>query len=148
MRTDILERKEEILTWIRENKPKCDMCKEINCKPDTLNSYLIKMDIVYKGFSQKGRNTGIGYKPAMYYIENNKNITSHKLKIKLIRDGVKEHKCEVCNTSKWMDKEIPLELDHIDGDHYNNKLVNLRIICPNCHAQTDTNSGKNIGKKV
>ena len=45
-----------------------------------------------------------------------------------------------------MGKPIPLELDHIDGNHYNNELINVRIVCPNCHAQTETNSGKNVGK--
>lgn len=51
---------------------------------------------------------------------------------------LKERKCEICNLSEWMNKLIPLELDHIDGNHFNNNLKNLRILCKNCHAQTDT----------
>jgi len=45
----------------------------------------------------------------------------------------------------WMKKQIPLEIDHIDGHCTNNERSNLRLICPNCHAQTDTYKGKNIG---
>lgn len=70
-------------------------------------------------------------------------VKSHKLKLKLIDDGIKEAKCESCGLSKWMSKSIPLELDHIDGNHFNNDFNNLRILCPNCHAQTPTYSGKN-----
>jgi len=53
--------------------------------------------------------------------------------------------CSVCNLSEWMGKVIPIELDHIDGNHENNSLDNLRLLCPNCHAQTETYKGKNKG---
>ena len=49
MRTDILERKEDILRWISENQSKAFMCRELQCKQDTLNSYLKKMGISYSG---------------------------------------------------------------------------------------------------
>ena len=48
-----------------------------------------------------------------------------------------EPKCAVCGLLFWQQENIPLELDHIDGDHNNNNLKNLQLICPNCHAQTD-----------
>lgn len=147
MRTDIKQRKQEIEQWISENKSKHFMCRELKCKQDTLNSWLDKMGIVYAGnMSGKGlqRNT---YMPFEEYA-NSTYISSHKLKLKLIRDGIKEAKCECCGIFEWMNKPAPLELDHIDGDHYNNVLNNLRILCSNCHAQTDTNSGKNKGRVV
>lgn len=54
--------------------------------------------------------------------------------------------CNVCRSTKWMGKDIPLELDHIDGDATNNFPDNLQLICPNCHAQTDTYKGRNVGR--
>jgi 5-methylcytosine-specific restriction endonuclease McrA len=55
------------------------------------------------------------------------------------------HCCELCKNNIWNDKLIPLELDHIDGYHDNNIEANLRLLCPNCHAQTPTYKNKNKG---
>ena len=53
--------------------------------------------------------------------------------------------CEVCGISDHNGKHIVLEVDHIDGHHENNHPTNLRLICPNCHSQTDTYKAKNTG---
>lgn len=148
MRTDILERKEEILQWIKEERPKCYICQQLKCKPETLNSYLEKMEIEYAGQqNKKGQKKGPQeYRPALYYIENNLPIQSHKLKEKLFRDGIKERKCEICGIDSWFGKKLPLELHHKNGKHYDNSLDNLEILCPNCHSIQEGNSGANVGK--
>lgn len=148
MRTDILERKNEILQWIEEKQTKAYICQQLGCKNETLNSYFQKMGIEYKGQqARKGQfKGGNAYKNALYYIENDIPITSHKLKQKLIRDGLKESKCEICGISEWYGIMLPLELHHKDGDHYNNSLENLQILCPNCHSIQEGNSGKNAGR--
>lgn len=56
------------------------------------------------------------------------------------------HQCEVCGLVEWNGQPIPIELDHIDGNADNNTVDNLRLICPNCHAQTETYKGANAGK--
>ena len=69
-----------------------------------------------------------------------------KLRNRLISEGIKVNKCEICGISDWNDKEISTQLDHIDGNSHNHLLDNLRMICPNCHSQTETYFGKN--KKI
>ena len=66
-----------------------------------------------------------------------------KLKKRLIKEKVLEYKCVSCGIFEWNTKEISLHLDHIDGNNHNHKLENLRLLCPNCHSQTDTWCGKN-----
>jgi hypothetical protein len=76
-----------------------------------------------------------------------KKTNSHNIKTWLFKLGLKEKNCEVCNlTDTWNGKPLSLQLDHIDGDNTNNELSNLRIICPNCHSQTETFCGKNNGR--
>jgi len=143
MRQDIVERKKEVLQWVEQNESKAYICKQLSCKPETLERYLKIFGVSYKGnMGLKGKKSDTKYVPALEYMKYD-YVSAHKLKLKMIKDGIKEHKCEVCSITEWMGKKVPIGLDHIDGNHYNNELINLRIVCPNCHAQMDTNSGKN-----
>ena len=63
--------------------------------------------------------------------------SSFKVKNQLIKHGIKEHLCENCGLSEWMNVPIALELHHINGDRFDNRLENLKVLCPNCHAMTD-----------
>lgn len=147
MRKDIIDRKNEILKWIEQNESKAFICRQLKCKPETLNAYLKKMDIEYKGNpGSKGKKSNTRYVCASEYI-NRDYVQSHVLKQKLIRDGIKEAKCELCGKTEWMGKPIPLELHHKDGDHYNNDLENIEILCPNCHALQPNYRGRNIKKQ-
>lgn len=55
------------------------------------------------------------------------------------------HRCEECKLSEWKDKPIPLDMHHTDGNHKNNAILNLKLLCKNCHALTNTYGAKNIG---
>ena len=64
---------------------------------------------------------------------NNPNATNGTLKRALILDGLIDESCSQCGLVLWFDKELPLELDHIDGNHKNEDASNLQTLCANCH---------------
>jgi len=67
---------------------------------------------------------------------------SHKLKLRLIKEGYFENRCYTpdCVKNEWHGKPLSLHLEHINGDHCDNRLENLTLLCPNCHSQTATYS--------
>jgi 5-methylcytosine-specific restriction endonuclease McrA len=73
---------------------------------------------------------------------NDVPIGEKKRRLKLEQNDA----CAVCKNTVWQGKPIPLELDHINGDPNDECKENLQFICPNCHAQTDTYCGKNVGR--
>lgn len=101
----------------------------------------------FKGCSWAKHHT-FGFKRDINeYLSNKKSINSHNLKNRLISEKIFEHKCYNCNNKTWNNQPIPIELHHINGNPKDNSLLNLQILCPNCHAQTDTNSGKHRHSK-
>lgn len=73
----------------------------------------------------------------------NSRYGSHHLKQKLLSKNILENKCNICgNKGEWCGKKLSLQLDHINGINNDNRLENLRLLCPNCHSQTETFSGK------
>ena len=81
-------------------------------------------------------------------VENSTLTKGYILKKKLLKAELKEDICEICGLgNKWNGKPITLQLDHINGNHSDNRITNLRILCPNCHSQTDTFCGGNKNTK-
>ena len=70
------------------------------------------------------------------YTSNDVPMQSDKLKIRLIKEGYLKPMCYNCGRKEWEDEEIPLQLNHKDGEKNNNNLRNLELLCPNCHAMT------------
>ncbi|WP_156935318.1 HNH endonuclease signature motif containing protein [Pseudonocardia spinosispora] len=71
-------------------------------------------------------------------VEDSPYQSTGHLRRRLIAAGLKQPECEECGLREWRGKPLPLALDHINGNHSDNRLENLRILCPNCHALTDT----------
>lgn len=82
--------------------------------------------------------------PIQEIFDGNHPLYSRKsLKLRLVREGYMTNDCAVCGLGEWRGKPIPVELDHINGVSWDNRLENLRIVCRNCHGQTETFCGKN-----
>lgn len=74
----------------------------------------------------------------------NSTYGRHRLKERIIKKSLLEYCCSGCGiTDEWNGKPIVLELDHKNGINNDNRLDNLRFMCPNCHSQEPTNSGSN-----
>lgn len=74
-------------------------------------------------------------------VEHSTWVNSNNLRQRLLKEGVKEYKCECCGNTEWMGQPIALELHHVNGIKDDLRLENLQILCPNCHSFTDNYRG-------
>lgn len=83
------------------------------------------------------------------YLVENSTCSRSNLKRRLLEEKLLHNKCSICGQDEnWKGIKISLILDHINGIHNDNRLENLRIVCPNCNAGLDTFAGKNNIKKI
>lgn len=142
---------EEFILAVKESGSIRQVLKKLNLKEaggnyQSVKDRIRKLNLDTSHFHGKAWNKGkkLPKKQSIeHYLVEDKLVQSNSLKKRLINEGLKQHKCEFCGITEWNGKPAPIELDHIDGNRYNNTIQNLRILCPNCHAQTDTYRGKN-----
>jgi 5-methylcytosine-specific restriction endonuclease McrA len=127
----------------------CLKLKEAGGNYTQIQKYLKIFDIETIHFKGRGWNKGTKrpYRPITPLEEilvENSMFQSHKLKNRLFSIGLKKPLCEECGWAKKSnDGRLPLELDHINGNNHDNRLENLRILCPNCHSLKPTHRGRN-----
>lgn len=76
------------------------------------------------------------------FLTDGSTYSNHAIK-KILKEIKVDQSCSECGISEWRGKTIPLELDHANGDSKDNRIENLRLLCPNCHSLTDTWRGRN-----
>lgn len=145
--------KEEFENAAKQASSIAAMCRILGIKPSGGNYKLIHNAIAKYGistghFKGQGWNVNLKFKPfEAIPIEDvlvvDSSYQSFKLKRRLLKEGIKENKCESCGLEEWLGGPIPLELHHINGNNRDNRLQNLLLLCPNCHAMTDSYRRKN-----
>ncbi len=120
---------------------------------EQIKKYIREQNLDTSHFTGKGWRTGtqipaVPAAPIEKILVKHSYVQSFKLKKRLLKEGLKTARCELCGWAKRSeDGRVPLELDHINGDRYDNRLENLRILCPNCHSLQSTHRGKNIRRR-
>lgn len=143
---------EEFKEMIARNHSWCACAREVGLSPNGANSRIqlkkrveeLNLSTEHFDQTQDARKSSVKYTLEEIMVENStyQNIT--KLKERIIRDDIIPYQCAICgNTGEWMGQRLGLQLDHINGKHFDHRKENLRFLCPNCHSQTDTFSGKN-----
>lgn len=136
---------EQLQVAILESKTMKEVCVKIGLSQHSatyIRRCADKLNIDYSNILNDNTVYTPKVKSLLELLLNPKTKTT-AIKAALIRESILENKCSICGISDWQDKPAPLELDHIDGNRFNNEISNFRIICCNCHAQTDTYKSKN-----
>ena len=143
---------EEFKEMIARNHSWCACAKEIGLSPNGANSKIqLKKRVEELGCDiSHFTTTGTANKASTKYtleeimVENSTYTNGMRFKKRLIEANIIPYRCAICGLeNQWNGKELILQLDHINGKHNDNRKENLRFLCPNCHSQTETFSGKN-----
>ena len=144
---------------VEDSKSYRNVIKILGLRPtggnyDQVKKYIKEYRLPIKHFTGKLWSKGLKlpFKPLIDLkdiLVRNNTYQSHKLKKRLFSVRLKEPKCEMCGWAEMSsDGRMPLELDHINGRRHDNRIENLRILCPNCHSLQITHRGKNRNAQV
>lgn len=146
---------EQLITAVAKSSSIAQVLRSLNCRAAGGNYLTIKSHIERLGLNTD-HFTGQGYLKGKTHnwsssiplteimVAGSSYTSTHSLKRRLLKANIFEHKCYRCDNKEWQGHPIPLELEHINGDRRDNRKQNLTLLCPNCHALTDTYRGKNI----
>jgi hypothetical protein len=145
---------ESLKKIVSESKSYTDVVRKLGLKPfygnrQTAKKYIIlyNIDISHFGGCEKFEFHKRRELSEILVVNSTYRNTTN-LKERLYKEGLKKRECELCGqTEIWNGEKMSLILDHINGINNDNRIENLRIVCPNCNATLDTHCGKNVKQK-
>ena len=147
---------EQFIQIIKQSSSCAEAMRTMGYNCTTGNSYTavkrriaeLNLDVSHWADNTKNAHVANKIPQDKYFAINTPHSGGHTRK-RLLKDGLMEYKCSLCgNTGEWNGQPLVLQVDHINGDHNDNRLENLRFLCPNCHSQTETFAGKNLSRKT
>lgn len=142
--------------WQRLSKEEiAEICRSSNCLTDFAQKLGYKSSVSRCKQIIEFYDLDTSHFHGQGWNKNNYDLSAFKKGVNVKADKrlsvltfLRGNKCERCGLETWLDGPIPLCTHHIDGDHLNNELENLELLCPNCHALTDNYCGKNVGNQT
>ncbi|MDT3366149.1 MAG: HNH endonuclease [Bacteroidota bacterium] len=144
--------KEDVIAAVAENKSVAGVLRQVALRPvggnyKTIHHLIQEYGLDTSHFTGQGWNVGLGFKPKQpvdndeIFIKNSQYRCSWRLRERH-KKATGIYYCEECHLSEWRGKPIPLEIHHINGNNTDNRLENLTLLCPNCHALTNNYRGR------
>jgi hypothetical protein len=144
---------DDLRTAVRSSRNVSQVIRRLGLIPaggnyDQVQRRIALLEINTSHFNRSGvgwaKGMVLGHRPLDAVLVAGIRTSSHSLKLRLFRAGLKTPRCETCGWAECdSNGRIPVELDHINGDRFDNRLENLRILCPNCHSLQPTHRGLN-----
>lgn len=143
---------DDLIETIKNSKTKLEVLKKLGLKIPAsyrmLNKYIKLLNIDVSHF-ESGRMIAQKQNPAAELTEiltSNSSFDYRYVKRRILEANLLEVKCAMCAITSWQNRPLTLHLDHINGVNNDHRLENLRLLCPNCHSQTETYCGRNQKK--
>jgi hypothetical protein len=138
---------DDLINAIKESKTISDVVRKVGLKSNfsgnhqSIRMRIKELDLDISHFSEcihKKLNTSKKIPLSKILIKDSAYKNSTGLKRRLINEGIISEKCSECDITHWNGEKLSLHLDHINGINNDNRIENLRLLCPNCHSLTPT----------
>ncbi|MBE6252746.1 MAG: HNH endonuclease [Bacteroidales bacterium] len=143
---------EDVIKAVENNKSIAGVLRDLGLRPiggnyKTVHKLIKDNNLDTSHFTGQGWNVGLVFKPKSaisddeVFIKDSDYRCSWRLRERYKKKTGISH-CEQCGLSEWQGYAIPLEIHHINGNNTDNRIENLKLLCPNCHALTNNYRGK------